>query len=91
MAKSLVEKAPVSFDINNFSNIILTIDPQYLTCYKETDDKGRYLYWDQFKWRVDKNRDAKKAWIVTKLVRFTKQKEILLYDLNSVTFHFLYP
>jgi Fic family protein len=37
--------------------------------YPSTDAKGRYLHWDEFKWRVEKGDDEIQAWMATKLAR----------------------
>jgi Fic family protein len=41
----------------------------YLGKYGAIDSKGRYLHWDQFKWRVEKGDDESIAWLATKLSR----------------------
>jgi Fic family protein len=37
--------------------------------YGPTDAKGRYLHWNEFKWRVDQGDDEKSAWLATKISR----------------------
>lgn len=37
--------------------------------YGATDSKGRYLHWDKFLWRVEKNVGAEEAWLATKIAR----------------------
>ncbi|MCH9739368.1 MAG: Fic family protein [Epsilonproteobacteria bacterium] len=93
MAKSRIEKAPINFDINELPSMMSTLQSEaYLMEYfSETDSKGRYLYWDQFKWRVPKGHDVQKAWLVTKWVRFTKRKPIALCDAKETEFHFCIP
>jgi len=93
MAKSRIEKAPVHFNINNLPQMLSTIQTEnYLMEYfRETDEKGRYLYWDQFRWRVPKYHNAQKAWLVTKWIRFTKRKPIELCDKDGVEFHYTVP
>jgi len=59
--------------------------------FSETDPRGRYLYWDQFKWRIPKEHDPKKAWLITKWVRFTKRKPLELIDAKGDEFHFCVP
>jgi Fic family protein len=58
--------------------------------YKATDSKGRYLYWDKFKWHV-KDDDPKKAWFATKWERMRNQKNIELLDKNGDAFVFCIP
>ncbi len=93
MAKSRIEKAPVYFDINQLPIMMMKLqEKSYLMEYfSETDKKGRYLYWDQFKWRVPKEHDPKEAWLVTKWVRFTKRKPIELCDAKGEAFHYCLP
>jgi len=93
MSKSRIEKSPITFSPNNLVLVLQMMqDESYLMEYfRETDDKGRYLYWDQFKWRVCKGHDIKKAWLITKWCRFTKRKPILLLDKNEEEFHYCIP
>ena len=83
MAKPIIEKAP-KFEISAFE-----YDVDYLK-YKATDEKGRYLYWDKFKWRV-KNDDPIKAWFATKWERLRNQKSIELLDEKGKAFVFCVP
>ena len=87
MAKNIVEKAP-EFSINNPISIA---DLEYFNRYKATDSKGRYLYWDKFKWRVKEGDDVKKAWFATKFNRLSIQKSIELKDKNQKEFNFCVP
>ena len=93
MAKSRIEKSPVTFTPDNLDFILNMMNSEdYLMEYfRETDDKGRYLYWDKFKWRVPKGHDVKKAWLVTKWCRFTKRKPIVLLDKEKREFHYCKP
>ena len=93
MSKSRIEKSPITFSPDNLAVVLhMMQDEAYLMEYfRETDGKGRYLYWDQFKWRVSKKHDVKKAWLVTKWCRFTKRKLISLYDKNREDFHYCIP
>ena len=93
MAKSRIEKAPISFTPDNLAVVLnmMNSDGYLMEYFRETDDKGRYLYWDQFKWRVPKNHDVKKAWLVTKWCRFTKRKPIELLDASLENFHYCKP
>lgn len=89
MAKSIIEKAPFNYQDNLFFRDYF--DFEYLSRYKEVDDKGRYLYWDKFRWRIDKNDDAKKAWYATKWARRNKLKYITLFDKSNKPFNFCTP
>jgi len=93
MSKSRIEKSPITFTPDNLAVILeLMQNEAYLMEYfRETDNKGRYLYWDQFKWRIPKNHDMKKAWLVTKWCRFTKRKTISLSDKEEKEFQYSIP
>ncbi|MCB4784501.1 MAG: Fic family protein [Sulfurovum sp.] len=91
MAKNIIEKPPfiykdVRVDVDN-----KLLDFKYLSRYKEVDSQGTYLYWDQLKWRIDKNDDAKKAWFATKWARSSKLKDISLFDQSNKPFYFCMP
>ena len=89
MAKNIIEKSPFVFNDELASNVLF--DTKYIFRYKEVDDKGRYLYWDQLKWRIDENDDAKKAWFATKWARSSNLKTITLLDKNNNSFNFCMP
>ncbi len=89
MAKNIIEKPPFIFKDEVLSKKLFDID--YIMRYKEVDSKGKYLYWDQFKWRIDKNDDKEKAWFATKWARSTKLKTILLRDKINKFFYFCMP
>jgi len=93
MAKSRIEKSPITFTPDNLAVVLNLMNSEnYLMEYfKETDDKGRYLYWDKFKWHVPKEHDVKKAWLITKWCRFTKRKYISLLDKENEEFHYCNP
>ena len=93
MAKTRIEKSPITFSPDDLAVVLNMMNSEaYLMEYfRETDDKGRYLYWDKFKWRVPKEHDVKKAWLVTKWCRFTKRKPITLVDKESEYFHYCNP
>ena len=89
MAKPIIEKTPFNF-LNELNKKEL-FDEKYLVKYKETDTKGRYLYWDQLKWRIDEGDDPKKAWFATKFNRFNKLKYLNLKDKEAKAFSFCVP
>ena len=93
MSKSRIEKAPIAFSPSNLDVVMQMVqDNSYLMEYfRETDNKGRYLYWDEFRWRVNREHDKKKAWVVTKWFRFTKRKPISLFDKDGEEFHYCIP
>ena len=89
MAKGIIEKAPFIFRDEVLSNKLFDVD--YIMRYKEVDSKGKYLYWDQFKWRIDKNDNKDKAWFATKWARLSKLKSITLLDKKNISFSFTMP
>jgi len=93
MAKSRIEKSPISFSPDNLAVVLqmMQVEGYLMEYFRETDEKGRYLYWDKFKWRVAKNHDVQKAWLVTKWCRFTKRKSIVLSDKRGEAFHYCIP
>ena len=88
MAKNIIEKAPFVFDISQFGQMH---DVHYFLTYKEVDNKGNYLYWDKFKYRVQKGDDIEKAWWATKMARFNSRKYLILSDKNHKLFSFGLP
>lgn len=89
MAKNIIEKPPFNYKENEYSSELLDMD--YIICYKEVDEKGRYLYWDQLKWRIGENDDAYKAWFATKWARSNILKSISLSDIEDNNFSFCTP
>ncbi len=88
MPKELIEKAPFEFDPSLYDFIE---NLYYIQKYKAEDSKGRYLYWDQFRWRVDRGDDSHIAWWVTKLARYNQYKPLPYRDKNSDFFLFCVP
>ena len=39
--------------------------------YGVIDSQGRYFYWDEFQWRVEKGDSKEAAWVLTKLARLS--------------------
>jgi hypothetical protein len=101
MAKKVIEVAPTEFNFSskNINKIhdFLGQNSQYnelmnyFTKYQDTDKKGRYLYWDEFRWRVEKDDNPQMAWWATKMMRLFKLKEIELYDKEEHHFNFCIP
>ena len=83
----MIEKAPFKFYFTDFNEMEY---PKY-AYYKATDKEGRYLYWDKFKWRVEKDEDVKKAWWATKFNRTVDRKYITLSDKKNEAFSFCIP
>ena len=46
--------------------------------YKATDSQGRYLHWNDFKWRVEPDDDELTAWVATQISRRGLAKFLLL-------------
>ena len=89
MAKNIIEKPPFIFRDEVLSQKLF--DVEYIFRYKEVDSKGKYLYWDQLKWRVENNDNKEKAWFATKWARLNKLKSITLVDKENITFSFTMP
>ncbi len=89
MAKNIIEKPPFIFRDEVLSQELF--DVEYIFRYKEVDSKGKYLYWDQLKWRVENNDNKEKAWFATKWARLNKLKSITLVDKKNITFSFTMP
>jgi Fic family protein len=89
MAKNIIEKPPFVFNDELLSDELF--DLEYIFRYKEVDHQGKYLYWDQLKWRIDENHDLKKAWYATKWARSSKLKPISLFDKIDKSFSFCMP
>jgi Fic family protein len=61
-------RVPASFDalVKKYSGT----DPlPLLKKYKATDEKGHYLHWDKFKWKVEAGDNPEAAWLITKISR----------------------
>ena len=88
MGKRTIEKAPFKFSLSLYS---MEENLNYLKKYRDVDEQGRYLYWDKFRYRVDKSDDAKVAWWATKLARVLKMKFLDYSDKKSQPFSFCIP
>jgi Fic family protein len=69
----------------SLSQLMLAITPEasihltgFMEKYQATDVRGRYLHWNDFKWRVEKGDDEVTAWIATKIARRSIAKELPL-------------
>lgn len=64
----------------------------YFGKYGAIDAKGRYLHWDEFKWRVNKGDDELIAWLATRLSRRSISKSLLtLQAENDSYFSYTVP
>lgn len=88
MPKESIEKAPFVFELSLFD---ISKNFDYIQKYKGEDKKGRYLYWDQFRWRVDKGDNPLIAWWATKFARVTDIKNISYVDKYGKNFSFCTP
>ncbi len=75
MSKPRVERAP-EFELT--SETFAEFSP-FIIKYDSTDEKGRYLHWDQLRWRVPKE-DAKNIWKAIKFKRSLQLKFVNLLD-----------
>ncbi|QOL15833.1 Fic family protein [Dickeya dianthicola] len=83
MAKHPVEQAPEL----DFSSLNLDVIAPYLNAYGMTDNQGRYLHWNQLKWRVS-GKEAKSIWLAVKFHRHMAKKDIGLQDKAGNEFHY---
>ena len=90
MAKNFIEKVPFLFK-HGLYDIFSDKYAKYYFDYKEVDDKGRYLYWEDFKWRVKKDDDPLIAWYTVKSARTNGRKLLHLQDKNNHFFHYSVP
>lgn len=90
MAKNFIEKVPYSFNYKLY-NIFSDENIKYYRKYKEVDAKGRYLYWEDFKWRVEKDEDSLIAWYAVKSARREGRKLLLLKDKENIFFNYSVP
>lgn len=88
MAKDIIVKAPFDFYPDTYD---LMKNIAYVSKYKECDSKGRYLYWDEFRYRVDSGDDPSIAWWATKFARKLNAKYIDYSDKSGVKFSFCTP
>jgi len=84
MSKSSVEKAPEF----HFEKIDFNVVSPFLSKYKSTNEKGKYLHWNQLKWRIPRA-DAENIWFAIKLHRSTQRKPISLKDEKENDFSYL--
>ena len=90
MAKNIIEKPPFEYKYGLY-DIFNAKNREYYHNYKEVDEKGRYLYWDQFRYRVKENDDSKIAWYATKIARVHGRKILHLNDKKDEYFSFSTP
>jgi Fic family protein len=86
--KEVIEKPPFIFTYDYFS---IKANVDYLNKYQAEDEKGRYLYWDKFKWRVDDTDNPEIAWWATKFARHRMYKSLNYADENGKAFVFCMP
>ncbi len=89
MAKDRIEEPPRADNI--FQKIDCKEFSEFLLKYSAVDSKGRYLHWNEFKWRVGSGDDPKKAWFATKMNRMNLLKNLELYDKAGKNFKFCVP
>ena len=90
MAKSFIEKVPFQFK-HGLYDIFSDENQRYFKRYKDVDAKGRYLYWEQFRWRVEEDDDVLVAWYSVKLARCNGRKDIMLQDKKGNNFDYSVP
>lgn len=88
MPRDIITKVPFKFTFDEYD---FNKNIEYIQKYKSTDSKGRYLYWDKFRYRVDEGDDPKIAWWATKLDRKSNAKYIQYTDKDNKPFSFCIP
>lgn len=89
MAKDRIESPPELIDISQYNNNKQFLD--YVSKYQAVDQKGRYLHWNEFKWRIDETDNKVMAWHATKFNRRVLLKQIELLDKKNNKFQFCIP
>jgi Fic family protein len=60
--------------------------------YQATNSQGKYLHWNDFKWRVEKGDEEVLAWIATKISRKSIAKNLItLQAVNNQYFSYCIP
>jgi Fic family protein len=70
-----------------FDRLLQELDPAkfvpLLGKYGAIDSQGRYLHWNDFKWRIEKGDDESAAWLVTKLSRQVISKPLTTLEAEN--------
>ena len=90
MAKNFIEKAPVLKEYT-YREFPPHARMAYDAKYKEVDAQGRYLYWSDFKWRVDEGDDVVFAWSRVKNARAFGRKFLQFTDKKTDFFTYSVP
>ena len=90
MAKKFIEKVPFKFEYDLY-DILSEPNKRYFFNYMEVDDNGKYLYWDQLKWRVKDNDNPLIAWYAVKSARINGRKPLYLENKKSDFFNYSVP
>ncbi len=86
MSKERVRKAP-KFDLEGVDYSAIA---PHLQQYDTVDDSGKYLHWDQLKWRVPRG-DATNIWLAVKFKRSLQSKFTSLIDEVGNRFGYCIP
>ena len=70
----------------NYEKVVMLVGK-----YHETDRKGRYLHWDEFKWRVERGDDEIAAWVATKITRKARARYLQLQAEKESCFIYSIP
>ncbi len=88
MARPAVENAPVFDPSKDFERIQEFI--RYFGQYDVTDSKGRYLHWNQLKWRVPRD-EAELIWKAIKFKRLAQMNYLPLKNEKELYFSYCTP
>lgn len=86
MTKPSVERPP-KFDP---SKVEFEKIGKYFSKYDVTDEKGNYLHWDKFKWRVPRA-EATDIWFAVKFKRYMQMKPLALLASTGEVFTYCIP
>jgi Fic family protein len=79
----------------HFSELVKDVEYEkvvpLLSKYGATDRKGRYLHWDEFKWRVERGDNEIAAWVATKITRKARAKHLQLQAEKESCFIYSIP
>ncbi len=90
MAKPFIEKVPFKYKYGLY-DLYSEENQKYFFRYREVDANGKYLYWDQLKWRLEENDDPLVAWYSVKSARMNGRKTVRLQDKKGDCFNYSVP
>ena len=89
MSSYKIQPSPVSWEGNIYG--LIEKHREYFVKYKIVDEKGNYLHWDKFRWKVESGDDQKIAWTSVKIQRGFIAVDTLLKDEKEKAFKYCIP